>query len=102
MTNTFARLAAVATLSFAALSAQADVNTYSAHGSVVAVDAADQKITVKQDAVTELGWPARTFTYAADGSNVLKGIAVGQTVDVTFTTSNAFNGSAHFVTPVGQ
>ena len=51
MTNTFARLAAVATLSFAALSAQADVNTYSAHGSVVAVDAADQKITVKQDAI---------------------------------------------------
>ena len=53
MTNTFARLAAVATLSFAALSAQADVNTYSAHGSVVAVDAADQKITVKQDALAD-------------------------------------------------
>jgi hypothetical protein len=30
------------------------------------------------------------------------GAAVGQTVDVKFTTSNAFNGSAHFVTPVGQ
>jgi len=102
MTNTFARLAAIATLSFAALSAQADVNTYSAHGSVVAVNAANQQVTVKQDAVTELGWPARTFTYAAAGSNVLKGIAVGQTVDVKFTSSNTFNADAHFVTPVSQ
>lgn len=102
MTNTFARLAAVATLSFAALSAQADVNTYSAHGSVVAVNAANQQITVQQDAVTELGWPARTFTYTAAGSNVLKGIAVGQTVDVKFTSSNTFNADAHFVTPVSQ
>ena len=101
MTNTFARFAAVATLSLAALSAQADINTYSAHGSVVAVNAANQQVTVKQDAVTELGWPARTFTYAA-GSNVLKGIAVGQTVDVKFTSSNTFNADAHFVTPVSQ
>ena len=102
MTNTFARFAAVATLSLAALSAQADVNTYSAHGSVVAVNAANQQVTVKQDAVTELGWPARTFTYAAAGSNVLNGIAVGQTVDVKFTSSNTFNADAHFVTPVSQ
>lgn len=102
MKNTFARFAAVAALSLTALSAQAEVNTYQAHGAVVAVNAANQTVTVKQDAVTELGWPARTFTYKANGSNVLNGIAVGQTVDVKFTSSNAFNADAHFVTPVSQ
>ena len=102
MKNTIVRFAAVAALSLAALSSQAAVNTYTAHGSVVAVDAAAQKITVQQNAVTELGWPARTFTYTADGSNVLKNVAVGQSVDVKFTSSNAFDGDAHFVTPVSQ
>jgi Cu/Ag efflux protein CusF len=102
MKNTFARFAAVAVLSLVALSSQASVRTYGAHGSVVAVNAASQTVTVKQDAVTELGWPARTFTYKADGSNVLTGINVGQTVDVKFTSSNAFNADAHFVTPVSQ
>ena len=102
MKNTFVRFAAVAALSLAALSTQAAVDTYSAHGSVVAVNAANQEITVKQDAVSELGWPARTITYTADGSNVLKGITVGQTVDVKFTSTNAFDADAHFVTPVSQ
>lgn len=102
MKNTFVRFAAVAALSLAALSSQAAVDTYKAHGSVLAVNAADQTVTVKQDAVTELGWPARTVTYNADGSNVLKGVSVGQTVDVQFTSSNAFNADAHFVTPVSQ
>ncbi|HCB1174543.1 TPA: copper-binding protein [Klebsiella pneumoniae] len=102
MKNTFVRFAAVAALSLAAITAQATVNTYQAHGSVVAVNAADQTITVKQDAVSELGWPARTFTYKANGSNVLNGIEAGQTVDVKFTSSNTFNANAHFVTPVSQ
>lgn len=102
MKNTIVRFAAVAALSLAALSSQAAVNTYQSHGSVVAVDAAAQKITVQQNAVTELGWPARTFTYSAAGSNVLKDITVGQTVDVKFTSSNAFNADAHFITPVSQ
>lgn len=102
MKNTFARFAAVAALSLAALSAQATVNTYNAHGSVVAVDAAAQKITVQQDSVSELGWPARTFTYTTAGSDVLKGISAGQTVDVKFTSSTAFNANAQFVTPVTQ
>ncbi len=102
MKNTFARFVAAVTLSLAALSAHATVNTYTAHGSVVAVDAANQKITVQQDSVSELGWPARTFTYTAAGSNVLKDISAGQTVDVKFTSSNAFNANAHFVTPVTQ
>ncbi|ACQ93425.1 RND family efflux transporter MFP subunit [Tolumonas auensis DSM 9187] len=102
MKNTIVRFAAVAALSLAAFSSQASVNTYMAHGSVVAVDAAAQEITVQQNAVTELGWPARTFTYTAAGSNVLKDIAVGQTVDVKFTSTNSFNADARFVTPVSQ
>ncbi|MBB6056211.1 copper-binding protein [Tolumonas osonensis] len=101
MKNTFVRLAIVASLSTVALSAHAALDTYSAHGSVVAVNAHNQEITVKQDVVTELGWPARTFTYAA-GSSVLKDIAVGQTVDVKFTSSNAFDANAHSITPVSQ
>lgn len=102
MKNTFVRVAAVAALSLAAVAAHADVDTYRAHGAVVAVDAASQQITVKQDAVTELGWPARTMTYKADGSNVLNGIAAGKTVDVVFTATNPYQASAHFVTPVSQ
>jgi Cu/Ag efflux protein CusF len=102
MKNTFVRTAAFVALSLAAAVSQADVSSYTAHGSVVAVNAANQEITVKQDAVSELGWPARTFTYKADGSTVLKGISAGQTVDVQFTSSSAFNADAHFVTPVSQ
>jgi len=102
MKNTFARFATVAALSMVALSSQAAVDTYKAHGSVVAVNAASQTVTVKQDAVSELGWPARTITYKADGSNILKGVTAGQTVDVQFTSTNAFNADAHFVTPVSQ
>ena len=66
MKNTFVLVAAAAALSLSALSAQADINSYNAHGSVVAVDAANQSITVKQDAVSDLGWGARTLTYKAD------------------------------------
>ncbi len=101
MNNSIARLAAVVALSVAAFSSQANVDTYKAHGSVVAVNAAENQITVKQDAVTELGWPARTFTYTASNS-ALHGVNVGQTVDVKFTSNNAFDGDAHFVTPVSQ
>ncbi len=102
MKNTFVLVAAAAALSLSALSAQADINSYNAHGSVVAVDAANQSITVKQDAVSDLGWGARTLTYKADGSNILKGIAVGQKVDVQFTSSDAYNADAHFVTPASK
>ena len=31
-----------------------------------------------------------------------KGVTAGQTVDVQFTSTNAFNADAHFVTPVSQ
>ena len=100
--KTTLRIATVAALAFAALTANASVETYRAHGTVVAVDQAKSTITVQQNSVTSLGWPARTMTYTADGSNVLKNISVGQTVDVKFTADNAFNADAHFVTPVSQ
>ncbi len=100
--RTTLRIATVAALAFAALTANASVESYRAHGTVVAVDQANQTVTVKQNAVTSLGWPARTFTYTADGSSVLKDISVGQTVDVKFTADNAFKADAHFVTPVSQ
>ena len=103
MKHSLSRIAAVALFSlFAVSAAQAGVETYRVHGTVQQVDAANGKVTLAQDAVTELGWPARTFTYSAAGSNVLKDITVGQTVDVKFTSSNAFNADAHFVTPVSQ
>ena len=101
MNNSIVRLAAVAALSLAAFSSQASINTYQAHGSVVAIDGAAKEITVKQDAVTALGWPARTFTYTAS-NEALKDVSVGQTVDVKFSSRNAFDGDAHFVTPVSQ
>jgi Cu/Ag efflux protein CusF len=102
MKTTFVRFAAVAALALVSLSSQATVDTYRAHGSVVAVDTASNKITLKQDAVSELGWPARTMTYTADGSTVLNNVAVGKTVDAVFTASNPYQASVHFVTPVSQ
>jgi len=56
-----------------ALSSQAAVDTYKAHCSVVAVNAASQTVAVKQDAVSELGWLARAINDKADGSNIQKG-----------------------------
>lgn len=103
MNKFIARSIAVATLvttSFASVSYASEGDTYRAHGTVVAVSG--EKITLKQDAVTELGWPARQVTYSADGSNVLANVRVGQTVDAAFTASNPYQASVHFVTPVSQ
>ena len=100
MKASFTRIAAVATFSLIAVSAaHADINTYRTHGTVQQVDASNHKITLSQDAVTELGWPARTITYNVDGSNILTGIKAGQKVDATFTAESAYQPSVHFVTP---
>ena len=94
------RFTAVAAFSLVAVSAaQADINTYRAHGTVQQVDASNHKITLSQDAVTELGWPVRTITYNVDGDNVLTGIKAGQKVDATFTAESVYQPSVHFVTP---
>lgn len=102
MKHSIVRLAAIAALTLAAASAQASVDTYRAHGTVENIDSANQKITVAQNSVTELGWPARTMTYQINGQKILNNVKVGQTVDVTFTASNPYQASAHFVTPVSQ
>lgn len=102
MKNSMIRFAAIAAFSFAAASTQAAVDTYRAHGTVEKIDTANQKITVAQNSVTELGWPARTMTYQVDGQRILNDVKVGQTVDVTFTANNPYQASAQFVTPVSQ
>ncbi len=102
MKHSIVRLAAIAALTVAAASAQASVDTYRAHGTVENIDPANQQITVAQNSVTELGWPARTMTYQIHGQKILNDVKVGQTVDVTFTANNPYQASAHFVTPVSQ
>ena len=57
-----------------AVTAQAAVETYRVHGTINRIDAANKKVTLAQDAVTELGWPVRTMTYKVDGDNVLTGV----------------------------
>ena len=103
MNKSFSRFAAVTLFSlFAATAAQADVNTYRVHGTVQQVDAANGKVTLAQDAVTELGWPVRTMTYKVDGNNVLSGIAAGQSVDATFTADSSYQALIHIITPVSH
>lgn len=79
--------------------AQADVGTYETHGVVQNIDASAKTITLKQDAVTELGWPVRTMSYSVDGNNILDGITIGETVDVTFTADSPYNATVHFIHP---
>ncbi|WP_024870528.1 copper-binding protein [Tolumonas lignilytica] len=79
--------------------AQADIETYQTHGMVKGIDAANNRITLSQDAVSELGWPQRTMTYNVDGKNILDGVKVGQSVDVSFSADSPYNASVHFVTP---
>lgn len=102
MNKTLLRLVAAAAFTVATASSYAEVNTYRAHGTVESIGANNDNVTLVQDAVTDLGWPTRTMTYRVDGNNVLDGIQIGQTVDVTFTTTTPYQASAHFVTPVSQ
>ncbi|MBB6056587.1 copper-binding protein [Tolumonas osonensis] len=103
MKKSLSRITAVALFSlFAATAAQAAVETYRAHGTVQQVDAANGKVVLAQDAVTELGWPVRTMTYKVHGDKTLQGISAGQTVDVTFTTTSPYQAAIQFITPVSQ
>ncbi len=100
--KTLLRLSAVAALALSAASSFADVNTYRAHGTIQSIDASAGKVTLVQDAVTDLGWPVRTMTYRVDGDHVLDGIKSGQQVDVTFSSTTPYQASAHFIMPVSQ
>lgn len=99
MKTTISSMIAASVLSLFIGAAQADVTTYQTHGVVQSVDATAKTITLKQDAVTELGWPARTMSYSVDGNNILDGITVGETVDVTFTADSPYHADVHFIHP---
>lgn len=103
MKQSLSRMTAVALFSlFTVSAAQAAVETYRAHGTVQQVDAVNGKVTLAQDAVTELGWPVRTMTYKVHGDKTLQGISSGQTVDVIFTTTSPYQAAIQFITPVSQ
>lgn len=99
MKTTIATIIAVSAFSLSINAANAAVETYQTHGVVQSLDASAKTITVKQDAVTELGWPARTMNYSVDGDHILDGIKAGETVDVTFTASSPYHADVHFIHP---
>jgi Cu/Ag efflux protein CusF len=97
-TTLYAALIA-STLALASQSSFATVETYHVHGVVQHVDAANKTITLSQDAVSELGWPARTMNYTADGNTILSSVTQGESVDVTFTADSPYHPVVHFVNP---
>lgn len=99
MKTTISSIIAASAFSLFISAAQADVETYQTHGVVQSIDASAKTITVKQDAVTELGWPARTMSYSVDGNNILDGIMTGEAVDVTFTADSPYHADVHFIHP---
>ena len=61
--------------------------TYSLNGRVVAVDVANQQVTLEHDAVTELNWPAMTMPFKVADANLLQGLQPGQTIMAMFTAN---------------
>lgn len=99
MKTTISSMIAASVLSLFIGAAQADVEIYQTHGVVQSVDATAKTITLQQDAVSELGWPARTMSYSVDGNNILDGIAKGESVDITFTADSPYHADMHFIHP---
>jgi len=61
--------------------------TYPLNGRVVAVDVANQQVTLEHDAVTELNWPAMTMPFKVADAKLLQGLQPGQTIMAMFTTN---------------
>jgi Cu(I)/Ag(I) efflux system protein CusF len=61
--------------------------TYPLNGRVVAVDAANQQVTLEHDAVTELNWPAMTMPFKVADAKLLQGLQAGQTIMAMFTAN---------------
>ena len=61
--------------------------TYPLNGRVVAVDVANQQVTLEHDAVTELNWPAMTMPFKVADANLLQGLQPGQTIMAMFTVN---------------
>lgn len=98
----FSKAAIVALFSVTALASQAatttsasssghSITTYRVTGTVQQVDLVKNQITLKQDSVTELGWPARVASYHVNSNQILKNISEGQQVRATFTAENRFD-----------
>jgi Cu/Ag efflux protein CusF len=62
--------------------------TYPLNGRVVAVDVANQQVTLEHDAVTELNWPAMTMPFKVADAKLLQGLQPGQTIMAMFTTKD--------------
>ena len=55
--------------------------TYPLNARVVAVDVANQQVTLEHDAVTELNWPAMTMSFMVQDQALFKKLVVGKKVD---------------------
>ena len=66
---------------------QQQQQTYPLNGRVVAVDTANQQVTLEHDAVAELSWPAMTMPFKVADSQLLTGLQPGQTIMAMFTTN---------------
>ena len=61
--------------------------TYPLNARVVAVDVANQQVTLEHDAVTELNWPAMTMPFKVADAKLLQGLQPGQTIMAMFTVN---------------
>lgn len=61
--------------------------TYPLNGRVVAVDVANQQVTLEHNAVTELNWPAMTMPFKVADAKLLQGLQPGQTIMAMFTVN---------------
>lgn len=57
---------------------------YQTRGKVVSLDAAQGLITLAHEAVPALNWPAMTMPFRLADAALLKGVAVGQALEVGF------------------
>lgn len=61
--------------------------TYPLNGRVVAVDVANQQVTLEHDAVAELNWPAMTMPFKVADAQLLQGLQPGQTIMAMLTVN---------------
>ena len=54
-------------------------------GVITSIEAKDDKITIKHDAIPSVGWPAMTMTFKANSAKLLTGLKVGE--KITFDVS---------------
>ncbi len=97
MKTTLASIIAASVFALFVQASYADVETYHAHGVVESVDTTNKTLTLKQDAVTELGWPVRTMNYSIDGNNIMTNVKTGENIDVTFTDDSPYHPVIHSI-----